>query len=162
MHPALGVILRGARAEVNLALFPKAFDNAEWSKNGATVTADQAAAPDGTTTADRIELASSGQGTNYVQQLVDLGDSSSASKTVTIFCWLRSLSGTQNLALKNTQSAVADHFSNITVTTEWTRFIFAFTNGPLAGNGFQNVGLTGHSDASAVDVYAWDFRAVKG
>lgn len=41
-------------AATNLLLQSQTFDNASWSKSNVTVTADAIAAPDGTTTADRI------------------------------------------------------------------------------------------------------------
>ena len=43
-----------AMAEQNLVLQSQTFDNASWTKSGATVTADSIAAPDGTTTGDTV------------------------------------------------------------------------------------------------------------
>jgi hypothetical protein len=43
-----------ASARVNLLTFSEQFDNAAWSKSNATVTANAATAPDGTTTADKL------------------------------------------------------------------------------------------------------------
>ena len=39
---------------VNLALFSESFDNAAWTKSNATITANAAVSPDGTTSADKI------------------------------------------------------------------------------------------------------------
>jgi len=47
-----GVLIEGART--NLCLQSQTFDNASWTKSQTTVTADAIAAPDGTTTADKI------------------------------------------------------------------------------------------------------------
>lgn len=47
-----GLLVEGART--NLCLQSQTFDNASWTKSQATVTADQAAAPDGTLTADKF------------------------------------------------------------------------------------------------------------
>lgn len=47
----LGTMRFGAH---NLLLQSQTFDNASWTKNGSSVTADQTAAPDGTVTADLI------------------------------------------------------------------------------------------------------------
>jgi hypothetical protein len=41
-------------ANDNLLTFPEAFDNAAWSKSGASVTADAAVAPDGLVTMDKL------------------------------------------------------------------------------------------------------------
>jgi hypothetical protein len=43
-----------AKAEENLVLQSQTFDNASWTKNDATVTANAATAPDGTSTADSL------------------------------------------------------------------------------------------------------------
>jgi hypothetical protein len=42
------------RARYNLLTYSEQFDNAAWSKTGATVTANAAVAPDGTNTADKL------------------------------------------------------------------------------------------------------------
>jgi hypothetical protein len=47
-----GVLIEGSRT--NLILRSQEFDNASWTKSGATVTANAASAPDGTTTADTL------------------------------------------------------------------------------------------------------------
>lgn len=44
----------GESARTNLFLYSEAFDNAAWTKTELTVTADQIAAPDGKTTADKV------------------------------------------------------------------------------------------------------------
>lgn len=51
---ATALQLAGCWPANNRLRYSRAFDNAAWSKAGATVVADVAAAPDGTTTADRI------------------------------------------------------------------------------------------------------------
>ncbi len=66
---ALGLLVEPTRT--NLALRSEAFDNAAWTKGGGgtsvapTVTADQATAPDGTLTADRVQFPASATGTDY-------------------------------------------------------------------------------------------------
>ena len=49
-----------ALAEQNLAAYSQEFENAYWTKNGITISANATAAPDGTTTADLIYPASTG------------------------------------------------------------------------------------------------------
>jgi hypothetical protein len=49
-----------AKAEENLFQFSQEFDNAYWTKNATTVTANSIAAPDGTTTADTLVAAGTG------------------------------------------------------------------------------------------------------
>lgn len=67
--PGRGQLIEGART--NLCLRSQEFDNASWTKRGtATITADAAVAPDGTTTADLISGLDSGS--NDVFQVVTL------------------------------------------------------------------------------------------
>jgi len=64
----------------NLALYSSSFDNAAWNKTNCSITANNATAPDGTTTADKLILAngqsgSSSDGTG-IRQLVDIASGS--------------------------------------------------------------------------------------
>jgi hypothetical protein len=60
----LGYSAEGART--NLCLQSQTFDNASWTKDNATISADAIAAPDGTTTADKIvEAATTAQHRAY-------------------------------------------------------------------------------------------------
>ncbi len=51
-NSALGLLIEGART--NVALQSETFDNASWVKTRATISANDAVAPDGATTADKI------------------------------------------------------------------------------------------------------------
>jgi hypothetical protein len=65
-HDPLTGARKGVLAEeqrTNLLLHSQAFDNAAWTKQASSVTADGTTAPDGTTTAD--QLSASGGDTNY-------------------------------------------------------------------------------------------------
>jgi hypothetical protein len=59
-----GVLIEGSRT--NLLVRSQEFDNAAWTKNQATITANDIAAPDGTLTADRITASGT---TAYAQQV---------------------------------------------------------------------------------------------
>lgn len=61
-----GLYVEGART--NLLLRSQELDNASWSKSNCTVTADQAVAPDGTTTADKVESAAGAAGGCQIYQ----------------------------------------------------------------------------------------------
>ena len=56
-------------AATNLLLRSEEFDDAYWTKNGATITADDETAPDGTMTADKVTLTDS---TGRVQKSISL------------------------------------------------------------------------------------------
>ena len=45
-----------AKAEENLLKYSQDVSNAAWAKNGSTITADNTTAPDGTTTADKVQI----------------------------------------------------------------------------------------------------------
>jgi hypothetical protein len=58
-----GVLIEGART--NLLTYSQEFDNASWTKDNATVTANATTAPDGTTTADLFYPTATG-GASYI------------------------------------------------------------------------------------------------
>jgi len=62
----LGVLVEGSRT--NILLQSQTLDNASWSKTRATVTANAVAAPDGTTTADKIVEDSTASATHNTSQ----------------------------------------------------------------------------------------------
>lgn len=64
-----GLLLEGGRT--NLALRSQEFDNAAWTKLNASVAADATAAPDGTTTADKI-VADSSTGVHRINRTATL------------------------------------------------------------------------------------------
>ena len=71
-RPALGRVPFGGRR--NLLTHTEQFDNAAWVKTNATVTANAAVAPDGTTTADKlIETATTG--VHFAEQVPVMGAS---------------------------------------------------------------------------------------
>lgn len=61
-----GLLIEGSRT--NVILRSQEFSNASWSKSNSTVTADAVAAPDGTTTADKL-VEDGATAAHYVQQL---------------------------------------------------------------------------------------------
>lgn len=79
-----------AKAEENLLTYSQDFDNAAWSKSGASVVANSQVAPDGTTTADAIIGTASGY-TQYVQIAwpTSAGISAASSTTYTYSIYLK-------------------------------------------------------------------------
>ena len=61
--------------QTNLLLQSQTLDNAAWSKTTATVTADTAIAPDGTSTADTVTATTVGANTGFISQTVTLAAS---------------------------------------------------------------------------------------
>jgi len=110
------------KAEENLLLQSQTFNNASWIKakaNTATnpvVTANYDVAPDGTTTAERVQFAASGATSADVSTIYQIISPVSGDGTVSI--WVKSNSGAVTLRLQTTSSGSIA----ISVTTDWTRF----------------------------------------
>ena len=153
----LGVLIEEQRT--NLLTYSEQFDNAAWVKTGATVTANQSVAPDGTTTADQV--ASAAPSTNLLSQSVS--PSSPAGKTYTFSIWLKGVSGnvSPNLQLRflgtvdGTTSSVAGSPS----TSVWTRYSVTKTfSGSETGPVFCRL-----ADAiETFNVYAWGAQLEEG
>jgi hypothetical protein len=113
----------------NLLTYSSSFDNSAWIKTGATVTANNTTAPDGTMSADRVVFS----GFAEIEQEVIYA---SGNGTHTVTCYVKTNSGTQDFKLKLTHAGVANYYSpTYTATTEWQRFTFTQTFGS-GGVGF--------------------------
>ena len=139
----------------NLVLRSEEFDTASWTKDNATITANAAVAPDGTTTADKaipsngVDLTSIANGT--VRQAVTY--SAGATLTFSVFAkeaefdrielYFSEATGTANRATVTyslvdgsvvTAAAVAGTFTSVSSTSTsfgngWYRFTLTFTTG---------------------------------
>jgi hypothetical protein len=78
----LGLLMEAART--NLALQSQTFDNASWTKSASAVTANQLAAPDGTTTAEKFDE-TAGTAVHFMQNALAYVISAGATYTATIF-----------------------------------------------------------------------------
>jgi len=127
-----------AKAEENLLRFSEQLDNAVWGKSvGATVTANSAVAPDGTTTADTINFTA--DELSRVQQGITAGN-----LEFTYSVWLKVDTGTVSIRFGE-----AGTLNVITVTTTWQRFTFSFvTINP-------NFTLRNAVAGTALSFYAW-------
>jgi hypothetical protein len=140
-----GVLIEGART--NLLVRSQEFDNAAWVKSNATVTADTATAPDGTTTADTVTGVTSGAANSAYQEITAIAS------VYTFSLWVRAGTATtcailvrDNTAATNL-SVTAQILSGpgsvtgstaVTVsglsTTEWTRVSLTSSAAATAGN----------------------------
>ena len=75
-----GLLVEEART--NLALYSEQFDNAAWTKSGATITANATVSPDGTTNADKL-VENTSTGVHVLTQNVNM--TSGVSYTFTVF-----------------------------------------------------------------------------
>ena len=135
----------------NLLSYSEAFDNAAWTQDAAgtgtiSVTANYGVAPNGTTTADRIQMT---KGSIYTQIYQTMTVISGAQYTISVY--LKSLSGTPTITtLYNT--AVS---GTKTLTTEWVRYDFTFT--AASSTIYPMIALYG-SDSASMDVLAWGYQ----
>jgi hypothetical protein len=134
-----GVLVEGART--NLALWSQEFDNAAWQKNSsATVTANAVVAPDGTLTADQIDLAN--DELSRVQQPV-----SASTATYAFSVWLRVASGSVSIRFGHSTD-----LNVITVTSTWQRFTSSVA---IVSPNAPNLTIRNESGAGAKTLYAW-------
>ena len=141
----------------NLLTYTEQFDNAIWTKAQATVTANGAIAPDGTTTADKL-IASTANDTHYINRTVSLvgahtlsaffkasgynrvlfGDGSGTAKSLTV--------DIQNGTIVSTGASVSNG-SVQTVGNGWFRVSFTITD---------VLGFTAFIDNGSTIVFAGD------
>lgn len=135
----------------NLLTYSEQFDNGAWTKQaGVTVTANQAADPDGTTTADLIDLTDVAVNIGFFQISVNVNG---AQNTKSI--WLRGVLGGEVVTLVDPATTMGVTTCNLTTT--WQRFSLTEAAGAQPGN---NAGLWVRK-SSGNQIYAWGAQLVK-
>jgi hypothetical protein len=136
----------------NLLQYSEDFTNTSiWTQDAAgtgtiSVTANYGVAPNGTTTADRVQMT---KGSIYTQIYQTMTVISGGQYTLSVY--LKSLSGTPTITtLYNT--AVA---GTKTLTTEWVRYDFTFI--AASSTIYPMIALYG-SDSASMDVLAWGYQ----
>jgi hypothetical protein len=143
----------------NLLTFSEQFDNAAWQKFGGgvatapAVTANAGIAPDGTTTADRVQFALNGGATSTDRSLLSQSATLATSFPYTYSIWVRSLSGTLSMGI-GCDNLVGN--TPITVTTTWQRFTVSGTATGTAGVALLQLrGGQAPTQSNAADVFVW-------
>lgn len=157
---AKGLLIEEART--NLALYSQQFDDVSWAKqnfgvaSAPVVTSNAAIAPDGTTTADRVQFALNGGGTSSdLSQLLQTLTYTAASHTGSI--WLRSNTGANQtvlLMVENTQAAT------LTVTPQWQRF--SATKTTVSGSSNFGLRIRGTFTPDTADILVWGAQLEAG
>jgi hypothetical protein len=136
---------RTADAGHNLLTYSQEFDNAAWGKARATVTANAATAPDGTSTADKLVEDATASNTHFIRQTPTL---SNVNHAVSAFAkagersWLI-------LSIQDGTNAARLAWFNLsdgtigTVGTNLTAYIEALTNGWYRRRGDRGVLIEG-------------------
>jgi len=154
---ALGVLVEGART--NYALRSEALDNAAWNSSpvgvsAITVTADAAVAPDGNTTAERLQIPATAAGQqSLLYQVANSG--SATAHTASWFVRGNGTSGTTEICIFTGagQTCAACLF----FSTAWTRCSVTATisAGGTARIELGNQTLNSGVARNAADIFAW-------
>lgn len=135
----------------NLLKYSEQFNNAAWSNgNGATVTADDTTAPDGTATADKINIPSN----NGRQTQVRVDDPDG--KTYTFSIWVKSVSGDLDgevrIAFEVDGGEIEGTYAVGVTDSAWRQHSFtrAFTASPVTNWGVR-VGV----ETAGNHIYVW-------
>lgn len=138
-------------ALTNAALWSQDFTNAVWIKGASvTVTADQAVAPDGTTTADLVDLTSASVGVGLYQAY-----GVSTGVTYTRGIWLKGFAGGEILTVTDPGGSLPGT-TTFTLTTAWQFFTYITT---ASASGTGGIWLQKNSGNK---FYAWQHQILAG
>jgi hypothetical protein len=128
----------------NNLLYSSSFDNAAWDKQGATVTANDTTAPDGTMTADKVVFSGANK---TIRQALNM-----AGATITASVYIKGTAG-QTIGIDDifaTQQVV-------TLTGEWQRVQFT----AASPNGY-GLGISTFGGVTATTIYLWGAQLEAG
>jgi len=130
-------------------------DFSQWANVGHTITVNQATAPNGTLTADRIQV-TTGTATDYT---AILNNSTVFGASYTFSFWVKSVGGGTGTWPVNWYGG-GHHRSTVPITGEWTRQYITFTS----TSGLINVYIADNrsSLASITDAYVWGAQLERG
>ena len=134
-------LIQTTPASVNLFTWTQDFDNAAWNKNNATVTANVAVAPDGTSTADKLVE----NATNNIHRVSQVPTLTAVSHTATIYA---KPAGRDWLYMANASLSQAAYFN---VSTGVIGTIVGATTATITpvGNGWYRCSITSTPAAGA-------------
>lgn len=154
------------RSPWNLAPYSEQFDNAAWSKfsNGTglvpVVTPNDAIAPNGTLTADKVVLNTGAGTTTSDQSTISWSTTALTGLTVTWSVYLRGSVGGEQVLLGQQDGGYGPL---ITLTTEWQRYTrtAVVATGTRAFSFGVRQGIYGTINSTAT-IYAWGAQVVEG
>ncbi len=161
-------------ALTNYILQSQALENASWARpvagagSSIAVTADAAAAPDGTMTAERIQAIKGGETAGHYA-LIQQGSQLTATGVCTASVWLKSATGSShNVMIYTNEGGGVTSGQVVLATTAWQRFAIVYTKA-LTVTQYLAIGTYGDGEASlpdgsatSVDVYAWQGQILAG
>lgn len=153
----LGYVYEPART--NTTLRSQEIDDVAYGSNNSgasnpVITADYAVAPDGTTTADRLQFPAT-TGSNYSQRFQVNG---CPATTQVLSMFIKGTSGSGTLDLYSTDGCVQCSFNSST----WTRCSTTTSTGATPAFGNVGAAACGAGSRSAADVLIWGFQCEAG
>ncbi|TXH58778.1 MAG: hypothetical protein E6Q97_01360 [Desulfurellales bacterium] len=147
---ALGLLMEST--STNSTLRSQELENAAWTlsntgSSNPTVTANHGVAPDGTTTAERIQVPSTT--TTNVSQISQTGGCPTGTQALSFY--IKSLSGAQQIDLYATDGCVQCAFSD----ASWTRCSTITSTGSAPTFGNIGAAACGSGSRGAIDALIW-------
>jgi hypothetical protein len=127
----------------NLALYSEQFDNAAWTKSGATVTANATTSPDGYANADKL-VEDTSTGGHQIQQILTV----SAATVYTISVFVK-YAGREWIRFTDAQSSNRIHFNTLTGVFGTSAGTVIDYNSTTLGDGWYKLSLTTTSVGTA-------------
>lgn len=131
----------------NLLQYSEQFNNGVWTTSGVTVTANDAIAPNGTLTADKLVFSGANKFIYQQSSLI----ASTANKSI----YIKGTAG-QTISLDDTWSLT---FPVVTLTGEWQRVDFTSTT--TSGQN-QGLAISTFQSATATTIWVWGSQLVEG
>ena len=143
---SLGLLIEESRT--NEFPYSEDFSNSSWTKVNTTVTTNAATAPDGTSTANRLQIGAT-NGVIYDNAVQGVASNS------TISMWVKAVNpGTDDVFRL---ASAGDLTADLTATNEWVRYTFTSST-----NTSSLHGIARPSDNTAADVYVWGAQFEEG
>jgi hypothetical protein len=134
----------------NQLLYSEQADNAAWTVTLATVTADVGPAPDGTNTADRLEITAAA---SYLQQVFTF-----RATRFTFSVWLKRNVGADQPARLRINDGTTITYASVTATSAWQRYQVSAITLAAAGD----VQIRSVDDLTAADILVWGMQLNEG
>lgn len=156
-----GLLIEESR--VNLVKSSEDF-SVEWTGasagagSGAVVTVNQAIAPDGTASADKIFFDAGGTTSSDRSQLTSNTVSVTLGNTYTSFIYLKGDSGGEIIDIRHANGTT---FTSFTLTTEWQKCVVTETVSTSSASRPLNLRCVGNNQQTAT-VYAWGAQMEEG
>jgi len=124
---ASGVLKKGDYLQIvkNYEPYPRAFDNAHWTKSQCTITVTDIVAPNGVAEAERA-TPTGGATDAYLWAIETSYPARFKGLTWTFSVWLKAASGTPSIVIHIYNAGVGGQWTSCNLTTSWQRFSVSY------------------------------------